>query len=123
MFRVVHFEIPTDNPERALDFYGKMFGWKFQKYPGPQDYWLAITGSDGQRGINGGIMRRPKGPGAATVNTVEVEDLDKSIRDAEANGGKQVVPRMAIPGVGYLAYCADPEGNVFGMMQADLAAK
>lgn len=123
MARVVHFEIPVDNPDRALDFYGKLFGWQFQKFPGPQDYWVVTTGPAEQPGINGGIMRRPKGPAAATVNTVQVDDLDASVRAAEANGGKNVVPRMAIPGVGYLAYCADPEGNVFGIMQADATAK
>ena len=48
MARVVHFEIPADNPERALDFYGKLFGWQFQKYPGPQDYWLVTTGPGNQ---------------------------------------------------------------------------
>jgi predicted enzyme related to lactoylglutathione lyase len=30
---------------------------------------------------------------------------------------------MAIPGVGWLCYFKDTEGNIFGMMQNDPAAK
>ena len=58
MNRVVHFELPADNPDRAVDFYKKVFGWQIQKWPGPQDYWLVTTGADGEPGINGGILRR-----------------------------------------------------------------
>ena len=123
MPRVVHFEIPTDNPERAIEFYQKVFDWQIQKWPGPTDYWLVTTGPADQPGINGGIMHRPAGPRAATVNTVEVASLDDTVATIERSGGKVVVPRMPIPGVGYLAYCADPEGNVFGVMQPDRNAK
>jgi len=57
-----------------------------------------------------------------TVNTIQVDDLDAMVKKATANGGKNVVPRMPIPGVGWLAYCTDPGGNIFGMMQPDPAA-
>ncbi len=121
MPRVVHFEIPADNPDRAIRFYSEIFGWKFQKWEGPMEYWLVQTGEE-QKGIDGGLMRR-RIPGASTVNTVEVTSVDDSIRNIESKGGTTVVPKMPIPGVGYLAYCNDPEGNMFGIMQPDPAAK
>jgi len=122
MQRVIHFEIPADNPERAVEFYTKAFGWKIQKWPGPTDYWLVETGPATEPGINGGILKRPH-PGAVTCNTIGVASLDDALKAVESAGGKVAVPKMPIPGVGWLAYCLDPEGNQFGMMQNDPAAK
>jgi hypothetical protein len=78
MNRIVHFELPADNPERAVEFYKKAFGWQIQKWPGPQDYWLVTTGADGDPGINGGILRRQH-PGAGTCNTVGVPSVDDAV--------------------------------------------
>ena len=122
MPRVIHFEIPADNPNRAVEFYKKVFGWTFQSWGGPQEYWLVTTGPDTQPGINGGLLQRQY-PGAGTCNTVDVASLDKAVASISDHGGKTVVPRMAIPGVGYLAYCSDTEGNVFGVLQRDQDAK
>jgi uncharacterized protein len=80
------------------------------------------TGSDGTPGIDGGLMRRQH-PGAGTVNTVDVPSVDEYVSRIEARGGRVAVPKSAIPGVGWLAYCQDPEGNVFGIMQADESAR
>ncbi len=121
MSRVIHFEIPTDNPDRAAEFYRTVFGWQIQKWQGPQDYWLVSTGKDSEPGINGGLMRRQH-PGAGTCNTIGVASLDEAIANITKHGGKIVVPKMAIPGVGYLAYSSDTEGNVFGVMQPDKSA-
>jgi uncharacterized protein len=122
MSRIVHFELPADNPERAVEFYQKVFDWKIQKWPGPQDYWLVTTGPDGEPGINGGILRRQH-PGAGTCNTVRVNSLETALASITKNGGKIAMPKMPIPGVGYLAYCTDTEGNVFGVLQPDANAK
>jgi predicted enzyme related to lactoylglutathione lyase len=122
MSRIVHFELPADNPERAVEFYQKVFDWKIQKWPGPQDYWLVTTGPDGEPGINGGILRRQH-PGAGTCNTVQVNSLETALASITKNGGKIAMPKMPIPGVGYLAYCTDTEGNVFGVLQPDSNAK
>ena len=122
MSRVIHFELPADNPERAVDFYKKVFGWTFHKWDGPQEYWLVSTGQDTEPGINGGLMRRQY-PGAGTCNTIDVASLDQAVASVAQHGGKTVVPKMAIPGVGHLAYCSDTEGNVFGLMQEDKTAK
>jgi predicted enzyme related to lactoylglutathione lyase len=122
MPRVIHFELPADNPERAADFYRTVFGWQIQKWEGPQDYWLVSTGPQDQPGINGGLLHRPH-PGAVTCNTIDVTSVDEAVASITKHGGKNVVPKMAIPGVGHLAYCTDTEGNVFGVMQADRNAK
>jgi uncharacterized protein len=121
MPRVVHFELSADDPERAVQFYEKVFGWKIHKWEGPQDYWLATTGEQGTPGIDGAIMRRdPSMP--AVVNTIDVVSLDDSLAQVTANGGNMVAPRQAIPGIGYFAYCQDTEGNTFGLMQNDPSA-
>lgn len=122
MSRVIHFELPADNPDRAVSFYKNVFGWQIQKWQGPTDYWLVSTGPDTQPGINGGLLRRQQ-PGAGTCNTIGVSSLDDSLASVAKNGGKTVVPRMAIPGIGHLAYCTDTEGNVFGILQPDANAK
>src|SRR5712672_2832922 len=126
MSRVVHFEIPADDPQRAAAFYKKAFGWKIEKWPGQMEYWMVITGPDGTPGINGGLLpRRGELDGQAMIAyvcTVDVESIAAAIASAELNGGNVVVPKMAVPGVGWLVYCKDTEGNIFGMLQADPGA-
>ena len=122
MPRVIHFEITADDPERATKFYEGVFGWQTARWDGPQTYWLMTTGPDGQPGINGGIMGRdPRFP--ATVNTLDVPDVDDYCEKVQAAGGRVVHPKHGVPGVGWVAYCQDTEGNTFGMMQFDPAAK
>lgn len=118
MSRVIHFEIAAENPERAQSFYADVFGWNIFKWDGPVDYWLAMTGEKGEPGIDGAIMHARE-DGQRVVNTIDIEDLDATIAKIEAGGGKVVQPRMAVPGVGYMTYCQDTEGIVFGLMQAD----
>jgi uncharacterized protein len=113
--RVVHFEIPVEDPERAVQFYSNAFGWQIQKWDGPQEYWLVDTG-DGEPGINGGIMRR-SGPFDRVVNTVNVESIDAATARVKELGATLVGEKMHIPDIGYLQYAQDPDGNVFGMMQ------
>lgn len=122
MNRVVHFELGAQDPERAAEFYKQVFGWEIQKWPGPEDYWLATTGPDSKPGINGGIMRHKDGM-PRTVNTIEVSSVDEFAEKVIQLGGKVVVPKMAIAGVGYLAYCHDTEGNIFGITHPDPEAK
>ena len=70
MPRVIHFEIPADNPDRAVRFYSDVFGWQFNKWEGPVEYWLITTGADGQPGINGGMLRRAQpAPAPSTPST------------------------------------------------------
>jgi uncharacterized protein len=126
MPRVVHFEIHAGDPARAINFYEKVFGWTFKKWDGPMPYWLVTTGPDDQPGINGGLVeRRGEIDGQAVIAyvcTVGVAGVDASIATVEANGGTIAVPKMPIPGMGWLVYCKDTEGNIFGMMQPDATA-
>src|SRR3954447_4557828 len=119
MPRVVHFEIHADDPSRAAGFYSDLFGWQITKWDGPADYWMVSTGAPPEPGINGGIMRRMGPPPAdmapvsSYVCTVDVPDLDASLAHVERLGRPVVVPKMPIPGVGWLAYAKDTEGNIF----------
>ncbi len=125
MPRPIHFEFQVDDPERALKFYQTLFGWKIETWGGPIEYWVITTGKAPEPGIDGGFQRRR--PGAedmnSTYNTIDVPNLDEAIAKAKKAGGTQAVPKVAIPGVGWLAYFKDTEGNIFGMMQMDKDAK
>lgn len=116
--RVNHFEIPADDPERAVTFYADAFGWKIEKWGGPQEYWLVNTGEG--PGINGGIMRRG-GPFVNVVNTITVDDLSSVTDRVRTLGAQLVGDRVTIPNVGELQYAQDPEGNLFGMLQPVVA--
>jgi predicted enzyme related to lactoylglutathione lyase len=129
MPRVVHFEIHAQEPERAVHFYRQVFGWEITKWDGPVDYWLIKTGAAPEPGIDGGLIRR-QGPNPvdgqaviAYVCTVQVPSVDDYTDRITAAGGVIVVPKMAIPGVGWLVYAKDPDGNIFGIMQSDPQAK
>src|SRR5262249_45574922 len=123
----IHFEIHADDPERALRFYNTVFGWHFAKWNGPQDYWLIKTGPHEQPGIDGGMIRRHGNQHGdkviGYVCTVDVPNLDEYLGKVTAHDGTAVVPKMPIPGVGWLAYFKDPEGNIVGLMQPDATAR
>jgi uncharacterized protein len=120
--RVVHFEIPVDDPTKMSAFYGAVFGWKATKWDGPQEYWLVSTGSPAERGIDGAFLRK-RGPDHPLVNTIDVPKIDDAIASVTRHGGQIVVPKMGVPGVGWLAYFKDPEGNITGIMQPDPTAR
>ena len=121
MPRVVHFEISSDEPEKTIEFYKNTFGWEFQKWEGPMEYWLIMTGDKDQPGIDGGLGR--KSPENLDKNVIDVDDVDQALKKVEENGGTILKPKMALPGVGYLAYFKDPDGNIFGMMKDDPEAR
>ena len=120
--KICYLEIPAIDVGKSVAFYQAVFGWKVTKYPGPQDYWLVTTGEPGTPGIDGGIFR-PDGIFTATVNTIEVDDLEAAAQKVKAAGGQTVTPKSTIPGVGYQIYCKDIEGTLFGLHQADPQAK
>ena len=129
MSRVIHFEIQAENPERAMTFYENLFGWKFSQW-GDQQYWVVTTGDKAQPGIDGGLLPRPVAgaplDGAAVnafVCTIEVDNLDRKVDEALQGGGVLALPKMPIPTMGWLAYCKDTEGNIFGLIQMDPSAK
>lgn len=122
MARIIHFELNVKNIEKAIKFYENVFNWKFEKWEGPMDYWLIMTGDEREQGIDGGL-------GAAeedfplVVNTVGVDEVDSVVKKVKANGGKVLRPKHAVPGIGWLAYIQDSEGIVTGVMQEDPNAK
>lgn len=125
MNRPIHFEIQAENTERAIRFYQSLFGWTFNQW-GSEKYWLISTGDKSTPGIDGGLMPRPY-PGSpqdgahvnAMVCTCDVDNVDNMGERAVKAGGTIVVPKMAVPKVGWLVYCKDTEGNIFGMLQMD----
>ncbi|HOX40743.1 MAG TPA: VOC family protein [bacterium] len=126
MNRVVHFDISADDPERAINFYTKVFGWSIEKWEGSDDtmeYWMITTGPKTEQGIDGGLMKRtvPADPDAgnnAFACTIDVEDIDKTREKIVENGGKAFSEKMDIPEVGTMQSFIDTEGNYFSVMQA-----
>jgi uncharacterized protein len=135
MPRPVHLEIHASDPDVVRTFYETLFGWRFQQWE-DNPYWLITTG-DGdpmagkphsEPGIDGGLVPRRGGPPEegqpvnAFVITVDVPDCQDYVDRAVAAGGTVALPRAATPGLGWLAYVKDPDGNIFGLFQADPAA-
>jgi len=120
--RVVHFEMHCDDPERAADFYRKVFDWNIKKWDGPMDYWLVMTGDESKPGIDGGLLKR-RDPSGGVYNTVQVPSVDDYLKRATDNGGTVVVEKTAVPGVGWMAYFKDTENNIIGIMEPASEAK
>lgn len=121
MGRVIHFEIPAVNPERLVNFYKTVFGWKIEKYE-PINYWLATTGENSEPGINGAITEKDE-THPVTINTIGVPSFEDAVSKIAASGGQILMPKTTVLGVGYMTYCKDLEGNIFGIMQNDPNAK
>ncbi len=119
---IVHFEIPADDVKKLAKFYSELFGWKIEKTPGPVDYWSIETvpidkGEAVRPGVNGGMMKRQY-PGHKPVNYISVESIDEYVKKIETLGGKVLVPKMEVPGIGWWALALDPESNQFAIMQS-----
>jgi predicted enzyme related to lactoylglutathione lyase len=126
MGKVVHFEIPADDIDRAKNFYGSIFGWDLQTMPmGDSEYTtVRTTAVDEQTqmpnepgAINGGMMQRDERITTSPVITIDVDGIDDALKQIEDKGGSTVLPRTPIPGMGAFAYFKDPEGNVLGLWE------
>jgi uncharacterized protein len=122
MDKVVHFEIPADDVERAKKFYKTIFKWEIQGAP-EMDYAIVRTAEVGEdmmpkeRGaINGGMMKR-SGDIRAPVITINVADIDKTLKSIEKSGGKTVVGKTRVGDMGHSAYFKDTEGNILGLFE------
>lgn len=131
MGRVLHFEIHAEDVQRAVRFYEEVFGWTFEdwsEYSG-MPYMGAITGEEGEPGINGAIMQRQSpnmdvgGPLAGAVLTIGTDDFDATAAKIAAAGGTVAMPKTALPGMAWQGYFHDTENNVFGVHQADPDAR
>lgn len=122
MKKVVHFEIPADDMNRAKEFYEKVFDWNIM--PFDPVYYLAVTVPIDEKtmmpkepgAINGGIMARMKEVPNPTI-FIEVEDLDWYLKKIEAAGGKLVTPKTEVPQMLWFARIQDTEGNIIGIIQ------
>jgi predicted enzyme related to lactoylglutathione lyase len=119
---IAHFAINADNVDRALAFYQGVFGWKFNAW-GPPGFYMMV----GENGVRGALQkRRDLVPGTRTVGyecTIGVPSIDQVEREVLARGGKILLARSVIVGVGTLMFFQDPEGNAFGAMQYDERAE
>ena len=133
---IVHFEIPSDDIERAKKFYNSLFGWKIEKLPGtdgskltsaatgePIEYWIITTTDDkGNKAVGGGLMQRQM-PEHHITNYINVSSVDEYTSKVEKAGGKVVAPKHAVPRMGYFALCLDTENNVFAIWESNESAK
>jgi uncharacterized protein len=124
---IVHFEIPADDVERSRKFYIDLFGWKIEKWSGSpgidMEYWTVTTTDDkGNKAVGGGMMKR-QSPQQPIINYIDVKSVDEYSSKVKQLGGKVHVPKMAVPGMGYLAVCMDTENNAFGIWETNESAK
>lgn len=117
---IVHFEIPFDDAERSLKFYTGLFGWKIDKVP-DMDYYGVVTAEEG-KGVNGGMMKR-QAPEQQICNYIDVESVVEYAAKVEELGGKIIMPKTPVPGMGWFAICLDTENNAFGLWEEDKEAK
>jgi uncharacterized protein len=124
MRKVVHFEIPADDLERAKSFYGSVFDWELNTMQMDEgEYTIATTTPVDESSmptepgaVNGGLMQRSDETPWPVI-TIDVDDIEQSLKDVEAAGGSTVTPRTPIPGMGAFGYFKDPEGNVMGLWE------
>jgi predicted enzyme related to lactoylglutathione lyase len=110
---VVHWELWSKNPGKLSDFYEKVFSWNIRHIP-EMNYNMVETGGGG--GINGGIMTPQEGPWPGNMAFyIDVDDLDAYGRKVEEAGGKIVVDKIDVPGMGQFSLFEDPDGRVLGM--------
>ena len=123
MNKVVHFEIPFDDQERAQKFYQDVFGWQINKFA-DMDYYIATTCKTDPNtmmplesgAINGGLLKKDP-TGEHPIIVIDVPSMDEHIKKIESAGGKVVMPSMKISDFGLYARVADTEGNVIGIWQ------
>jgi uncharacterized protein len=123
MSQVAHFAINADDVNRALRFYEKVFGWKFQAYGPPGFYMVDEQSAKMTVPLRGSLQKRreivPGIPMRGFECTISVDDINAIAASIEKHGGKIVMPICTLAGVGQLLFFQDPEGNIAGAMQYD----
>ncbi len=121
---IVHFEIPADDLDRASKFYSEVFGWEIARMPGPFEYLGVRTTATGESGlpvgpgVNGGMYKRMY-PNQTPINYIAVEDIETHTAKLVEAGGEVTVPKMPVPGHGWMIHFKDPEGNLLALWQPD----
>ncbi len=111
--RLVHFEFPAQDSQRALDFYRQLFGWEFQSWEGPVEYHMTQAGGD-----PGGAVYPSESGERGPVVYFDTDDIDATIARVRELGG-EAEDKEPIPGVGWFARCRDTEGNAISLYQSD----
>lgn len=127
---IVHFEIPTDNVERSKKFYNELFGWNIERWSGEESMpegmeYNTITTTDdkGNKSVGGGMMKRQNPQQQGITNYIDVKSVAEYSARIESLGGKIVMPKTPVRGMGYFAVCLDTENNTFGIWETDSNAK
>ena len=124
MDKVVHFEIPSDNLDRAEKFYVDVFEWKVNRIPMGDEMYLMVNtvGVDEKNmpvekgAINGGIMKRSK-KGETSMIVINVASIDSYLEKVKAAGGRVVKEKAEVMDMGFYARIADTEGNGVGLWE------
>lgn len=122
MAKVGYFEVQVDEFKRAQEFYQKVFDWKFSKVDAPFEYYMIETGTKDEEGIDGGMLKRQQGLTknngiSGYVCAIYVNSIDQKIEKVKKNGGIVTMEKTLLPGMGYVAYALDSEGNAFGLWE------
>ncbi|WP_053218325.1 VOC family protein [Virgibacillus senegalensis] len=115
MAKVIGFELSSQEPEKAVQFYARVFGWEFGE---PNwEYWPLISGNDTDNSrMSGGISKGPSDFPHGTRIQIEVESIDETLALATQNGAMVVREKMEFESF-YLAYLVDPAGIGLGLIE------
>lgn len=92
--------------------------------PEGMEYWTVTTTDDkGNKAIGGGLMKRQNPQQQGITNYIDVRSVDEYATKVERLGGRVVIPKMPVKGMGYFAVCLDTENNTFGIWETNSDAK
>ena len=120
--KVVHFEVPFDDGDRARSFYKEAFGWQVMEMP-EMGYTIVMTGPSNDSGptesgfINGGMLSREQAATSGPVVVIDVENIEAALEKIGGLGGSTVVGKTPVGEMGFAAYFTDPEGNTIGLWE------
>jgi uncharacterized protein len=115
--QIVHFEIPADDTEQGREFWGSLFGWEFEAYPGPSEYHMTRISDQ-----SGAAITNMEPGKRGTRAYFDVDDINAGAARVKELGGEADDP-MAVPNMGWFSTCRDPHGNEFGLWQTDPSAQ
>jgi predicted enzyme related to lactoylglutathione lyase len=116
-----HFAINADDLQGSRRFYESVFGWTFTAW-GPPGFYQIRTGTDAAPGVQGAMQERRElldRPTNGVECTFAVDDVDATANAVVGSGGRIVMERFTITGVGHLIAFEDPSGNAVLAMQYD----
>ena len=122
MYRITKFDVPATTPLKSVAFYNHVFGWTFEPSDNQKKWTAKITSTSQQHQITGNPFLRKAKSAQSLSNAIEVRDVAHTLVNIQKEGGKVVVPKFPVPGIGWMAYFQDLEENIFGLMQLDKMA-